>query len=103
VTVTLLILASSAARRTAGKPVSLCAWLSCQRLCLHVLQGVGYGISIAAFFWYQRIKMQQISAESRVISVAASAGGGDKAGVETLPRYHAVPVNDLIEGKKVQQ
>lgn len=28
------------------------------------LQGVGYAVSIAAFFWYQRIKMQQIAGSS---------------------------------------
>lgn len=37
------------------------------------LQGVGYAISIGAFFVYQRLKMRQIAAEG------SSGGGGGKA------------------------
>jgi hypothetical protein len=63
-------------------------------------QGIGYGLSVAAFFWYQRIKMQQISGEASRAALSASGSsaslGGDKGG-EGLPRYHAVASSDALE------
>ncbi|EFN55220.1 hypothetical protein CHLNCDRAFT_134469 [Chlorella variabilis] len=71
------------------------------------IQGMGYGISVAAFFWYQKIKMQQISSEAKAALVTgvtngSSGGGGmEKEGGEGLPRYHAVPTTEdgLGDGK----
>lgn len=68
---------------------------------------MGYGISVAAFFWYQKIKMQQISSEAKAALVTgvtngSSGGGGmEKEGGEGLPRYHAVPTTEdgLGDGK----
>jgi hypothetical protein len=41
------------------------------------VQGVGYGIAIAAFFWYNHIKMQQLGQQEK-----ASAKGGEAEGKE---------------------
>ena len=64
-------------------------------------QGVGYGISVAAFFVYQRIKMRQLAAESAKPGVAAggkaSPAEAGKAGAD-LPRYQAVPVIEARAG-----
>jgi hypothetical protein len=71
-----------------------------------VEQAVGYSISVAAFFWYQRIKMQQISGEARNGGGVSGGGGLGTAGGSTgsltdsspgLPRYHAVPGGDPEE------
>lgn len=64
-------------------------------------QGVGYGISVAAFFVYQRIKMRQLAAESAKPGVAAggkaSPAEAGKAGAD-LPRYQALPVIEARAG-----
>ena len=61
--------------------------------CPHFLpvQGVGYGISVAAFFVYQRIKMRQIAAES-----AAKLGGGGGAAVAANSSSKAGPGGELL-------
>ena len=72
-------------------------------------QGVGYGLSVAAFFWYQRIKMQQIAQEqgsgSRAAGTAGNdSGGGNGGGGEgamrlspagSLPQYHTLPYHSV--------
>ena len=66
-------------------------------------QAVGYSISVAAFVWYQRIKMQQIGGEARNGGGGGVLGpGGGSTGSLTdsspgLPRYHAVPGGDIEE------
>jgi hypothetical protein len=66
------------------------------------LQAVGYSISVAAFFWYQRIKMQQISGEPRNgggggLGPASGSTGSLTDSSPGLPRYHAVPGGDPEE------
>ncbi len=56
---------------------SVCDGLLC-------LQGVGYGVAVAAFLWYNHIKMQQLATEALPHSdkpVAWGKGGKE----ETLP------------------
>lgn len=71
------------------------------------LQGFGYGISIAAFFWYQRIKMQQIASEARTAALSSVANGSSSViissgGDKGLPQYRSVPSLDRLDdaGKK---
>lgn len=68
------------------------------------LQGVGYCISIGAFFVYQRLKMRQIAAESGGGAKPAAASGGGGASITatgsimgsmgSLPRYASLPQSD---------
>ncbi|PSC69942.1 Triose-phosphate transporter domain isoform B [Micractinium conductrix] len=61
------------------------------------LQGLGYAVSVAAFFWYQKIKMQQIKQDSHgghLLAAAVGKGGDGKNGSPGLPRY-AVPAVEL--------
>lgn len=42
------------------------------------IQGAGYSISIAAFYWYQKLKLQQIKEESSIPIVDSPTSSGDK-------------------------
>jgi hypothetical protein len=54
------------------------------RECAGWLQGTGYGISVVAFFWYQQIKMQQISSGG---APGAAAGGGSGSAKDAQGHY----------------
>ncbi|KAL4428420.1 hypothetical protein ABPG75_002509 [Micractinium tetrahymenae] len=63
-----------------------------------LLQGVGYAISVGAFFVYQRIKMQQIQQE-QLASLAgngASHSAADAKESPSLPRYQKLPAGDAV-------
>lgn len=71
-----------------------------------LLQGVGYGLSVAAFFVYQQIKMRQLAGES---SAKHGGGGSLSASIAAnsssrmvssgdLPRYQAVPTAEARAG-----
>lgn len=73
---------------------------------LHCAQGVGYGLSVAAFFVYQQIKMRQLAGES---SAKHGGGGSLSASIAAnsssrmvssgdLPRYQAVPTAEARAG-----
>ncbi|KAL4439240.1 hypothetical protein ABPG77_004142 [Micractinium sp. CCAP 211/92] len=62
-----------------------------------LLQGVGYTISVGAFFVYQRIKMQQIRQEQVASVVASEAGMPGVRDGPTLPRYQKLPGSDGVE------
>lgn len=91
-------------------PMCLCAATTLQRLLhlhlLHCAQGVGYGLSVAAFFVYQQIKMRQLAGES---SAKHGGGGSLSASIAAnsssrmvssgdLPRYQAVPTAEARAG-----
>ena len=74
------------------------------------LQGVGYGLSVAAFFVYQRIKVRQLASDSAarggaalpapgatasVVVSAASHALGSNGSSGALPRYHALPIVEV--------
>ena len=42
-----------------------------------IMQGGGYALSIAAFYWYQKIKMEQIKAGSGAVKVEQQGKPGD--------------------------
>lgn len=44
------------------------------------MQGLGYGVSVAAFFWYNTIKMQQLSSAGSGALPGGAAGGGGGGG-----------------------
>lgn len=55
------------------------------------LQGFGYGIAIIAFYWYQKLKMEQIRGD------APTSGRGD--GQAILP-VAAVPTESTLEASR---
>lgn len=56
------------------------------------LQGAGYSLSVVAFFYYQKIKMQQIASEQQVGS--HGHGGQPNGNGLKLPQYQQLPTKD---------
>ena len=66
-------------------------------------QGVGYGVSVAAFGWYNRIKMTEIVSNSQPGTPAGGLGAPLRTGSGTFSlsragsgTYEAVPLQDLF-------
>ena len=63
----------------------------------HLLQAVGYSISVAAFLWYQWVKMQGLGEDTQGAAAAGAAAGGGAGGRAVVgrgvaPRHRMLPV-----------
>ena len=54
------------------------------------MQGFGYALSIAAFFWYNRIKMQQISGSTPTLPSKSSPSVSSPTATSPSVKYVSV-------------